>query len=211
MEQLSNPVNLIVVQKSKIDDWMDHIKEYHESYNVYNLTNKKQLENFINDNSYKVGIINYDSVWRKEELLKLKDFSLILDESSLIQNESAKRTKFIMKLDATNIVLLSGTPVSGHLENLYSQAKLLGWNITKTEFWDRYIRTRDIPGNGFPIKIVIGYKNVDELKDKLREHGAIFMKTEEVLDLPEQTNITIKCDRPKEYTDFAKSFYICYD
>ena len=213
LKELNNPINLVIVQKSKVDDWVEHFKEHYPLYIIYDLTNKKQYEEFISRkwNSWVIGVINYDLVWRRSELLNLKDMTIMLDESSLIQNESSKRTKFIMKLAATNIILLSGTPCSGKYENLYSQAKLLGWNITKTEFWDRYIRTRDIPGNGFPIKIVIGYRNVDELKDKLREHGAIFLKTEEVLDLPEQTNITIKCDRTKEYTDFTKNFYIHID
>lgn len=212
LKQLNNPINLVIVQKSKVDDWLNHFKEYYEDiYNIYDLTNKKQLENFLNDNSYKVGIINYDLIWRRNELINLKDFSMMLDESSLIQNESSKRTKFIMKLAATNVILLTGTMVAGKYEQLYSQAKLLGWNITKNEFWDRYIKTREIPGNGFPIKIVVGYKNIDELKDKLREHGAIFLKTEEVLDLPEQTNITIKCDKTKEYDKFKKDFIIHID
>ena len=213
LKELNNPINLVIVQKSKVDDWVDHFKEHYPLYIIYDLTNKKQYEEFISRkwNSWVIGVINYDLVWRRSELLSLKSITIMLDESSLIQNESSKRTKFISKLSATNVILLSGTPCSGKYENLYSQAKLLGWNITKTEFWDRYIRTRDIPGNRFPIKIVVGYKNVDELKDKLRDHGAIFMKTEEVLDLPEQTNITIKCDRPKEYTEFAKSFYIHID
>ena len=210
LKDLNNSINLVIVQKSKIDDWVEHFKEYYPLYIVYDLTNKKQYEEFISHkwSRWVIGVINYDLVWRREELRNLRDFTLMLDESSLIQNESSKRTKFIMKLAATNIILLSGTPCSGKYENLYSQSKLLGWNITKTEFWNRYIRTRDIPGNGFPIKIVIGYKNVDELKNKLREHGAVFLKTEEVLDLPEQTNITVKCDRTKEYTDFVKHYYI---
>ena len=211
LKELNNPINLVIVQKSKVDDWMDHFKTYYEDYNIYDLTDKKQLDDFLNDNSYKVGIINYDLVWRRVELMKLKNFTLMLDESSLIQNESSKRTKFIMKLAATNIILLSGTPCSGKYENLYTQSKLLGWNITKGEFWDRYIKTKDIPGNGFPIKIVIGYKNIDELKENLRKHGAIFLKTEDVLNLPEQTNVTIKCDATKEYNNFAKSFYITID
>ena len=210
LKELKAPINLVIVQKSKVDDWVEHFKEHYPLYLVYDLTNKKQYEEFISRkwSSWIIGIINYDLVWRREELLKLRDFTLMLDESSLIQNESSKRTKFIMKLAATNIILLSGTPCSGKYENLYSQANLLGWKISKTEFWDRYIKTRNIPGNGFPIKIVVGYKNIDDLKDKLREHGALFLKTEEVLDLPEQTNVTIKCDNCKEYSTFNKNFII---
>lgn len=66
--------------------------------------------------------------------MSLEDFTLLLDESSMIQNDKAKRTKAILKLKASNVILLSGTPVGGKYENLYSQLKLLGWKITKNNF-----------------------------------------------------------------------------
>ena len=123
LKELNNPINLVIVQKSKVDDWVEHFKEHYPLYIIYDLTNKKQYEEFISRkwNSWVIGVINYDLVWRRSELLNLKDMTIMLDESSLIQNESSKRTKFIMKLAATNIILLSGTPCSGKYENLYSQ------------------------------------------------------------------------------------------
>ena len=57
----------------------------------------------------------------------------------MIHDDACKRTKAILKLKASNVILLSGTPVGGKYENLYSQLKLLGWNITKKEFWNNYI------------------------------------------------------------------------
>lgn len=65
-----------------------------------------------------IGIINYELAFRRPELSKLSDFTLMLDESSLIQNETAKRSKFILKkLNPSNVILLSGTPTSGKYEN----------------------------------------------------------------------------------------------
>jgi SNF2 family DNA or RNA helicase len=52
------------------------------------------------------------------------------------------------------------------------------------------------------------YKNVDRLKLKMREHGAIFMKTEECFELPEQNFITVKCLTSKEYRKFKKDSII---
>ena len=65
--------------------------------------------------------------------------------------------------------------------------------------------------NGFSIPIVVGYKNVDRLKAKLREYGAVFMKTEEVLDLPEQLDNVIKVESTKEYKKFVKNRLIEID
>ena len=149
-----------------------------------------------------VAVINYDVVWRRKELLKLEDFTLILDESSLINNEITKRAKFILKLKPTNTILLSGSLCGGKYERLYSQLQLLGWNISKKMYYSQYIDMQ-ISEDGYPI--IKGYKNVDRLKRKIREHGAIFMKTEEVLDLPSQNFITINVNSSKEYKHFMKN------
>lgn len=199
LKELNANHNLIICQKSKIKDWYEHCKTYYCNYNTI-IYSKSRL---IPNNS--IIIINYDLVWRRLELLELKDFTLMLDESSCIKNEKSKRSKFILKLKPTNVILLSGTPCSGKYEELYSQCQLLGWNISKKAFWDTYIQTRNMNVNGFKIPIVIGYKNVDRLKAKLREYGAVFMKTEEVLTLPEQMDNIVKVESTKEYKKFKKN------
>lgn len=40
MYLLNNTVNLIVCQKSKVDDWVDHMKTYYPEYRVMDLTKK---------------------------------------------------------------------------------------------------------------------------------------------------------------------------
>lgn len=213
--QLGAKVNLVVCQKSKIDDWVEHFKSNYNFGDVWtaNLTDKRQLETwlkYINNptqltqGSLMIGVINYELVWRRPELLKLKDFTLMLDESSLIQNDTAKRTKFISKLQFSNLILLSGTPTGGKYENLYSQLKLLGYNISKRLFYDSYIKYHYDKRQGFPLMIIDGYKNVDRLKRKMREYGCHFLKTEEVMDLPEQTFIKVKVENSKEYKKFMK-------
>lgn len=151
-----------------------------------------------------VLIINYELAFRRKELLELTDFTLMLDESSMIQNETAKRSKFILKLKPKNIILLSGTPTSGKYEKLWSQLHLLGWNISKDLFWKQYVDVEYLENQGFPIKVVRGYKNVERLKQKMREYGCRFLKTDEVFDLPKQLFNTIKVDTTKEYRKFRK-------
>ena len=210
LKEFNNKNNLVVCQKSKLRDWLDHFKKYYD-FKIFNLTNKKELEEFYNYTHQKIGIINYDLIFRRPELLNINDFTLMLDESSLIQNEKSKRSKFILKLKPKNVILLSGTPVSGKYENLWSQAQLLGWDISKKIYESQYIKFRTIDVQGFPIKVVDGYKNVDRLKSKLRENGAVFMKTEEVIDLPSQNFIDIKCDLNVEYKKFKKTKIIKID
>ena len=185
-KELNRPV-LVVCQKSKIKDWVEH---FQTNYDL------------------PVAVINYDLIWRRQEYLQWRDFTLILDESSLIKNEIAKRTKYILALQPTNVILLSGTPTGGKYEELWSQCRLLGWNISKRLFYDHYILTETIDAGGFPVTRVIGYRNVERLKQKLRQHGAVFMKTEEVIALPEQVEIETTVAPIKEYRQFRRDRYV---
>ena len=213
MRMLDANVNLIICQKSKVGDWVKHCEENMPTkFVIFDLTKKKNLEMFLYEHSAdaKIGIINYDLVFRRPELMSLENFTLLLDESSLIQNNKSKRTKTILKMKASNVILLSGTPVGGKYENLYTQLKLLGWNITKTAFWDTFINFELVQYGRLAPKIpkIISYKNVDLLKQKLREHGADFLTTDEVFDLPLQNFITINIKCNKEYKDFLRYKYL---
>ena len=206
--QLGAKVNLVVCQKSKIDDWIEHFdKNYEFGLGVYDLTKKGGIETFIACSKFRqvVGVINYDLVWRRQELKELHDFTLLLDESSLIQNETAKRSKFIMKLNYANLILLGGTPTGGKYEKLYSQLKMLGYNMTKKSFYNMYVNFHYDTRQGFPLMIIDGYKNVERLKKKMRDYGCSFLKTEEVLNLPEQNFIPVKVKTSKEYKQFIKN------
>lgn len=221
MYLLNNAVNLVICQKSKIDDWVQHFTEYYPEYKVLNLTKKSEAITFRNLIGTKelynkdvqiVGIINYETAFRRDWLLKLVDFTLMLDESSLITNETAKRSKFILKMKPESVILLSGTPTAGKYERLWSQVQLLGWSITKKAFWSSYVDTQWIEnGDGYKQEVIVGYKHVGHLKKKLAEYGAIFMKTEEVVELPEQIEQKIMVNATKEYKFFIKNGYLKLD
>lgn len=205
-------VNIIVCQKSKIKDWCEHFKEHYTDYAVFDLTNKKDMQGFMIYPIYKcIGIINYELAYRREELRKLKDFTMMLDESSMIKNETAKRTKFILSLKPSHTILLSGTPTDGKYEFLYSQLRLLGWKITKTAYYNRYIKTELRSYGGPMFRVVTGYKNVSELKAKLKEYGAVFAKAEEVIKLPEKTFIKEYSTVSSDYKKFMKDRIIKID
>lgn len=213
MMQLGSKVNLLICQKSKIEDWCEHLyKYYHKKLLIFDLTKKDQFADFFNGYEYdRIGVINYELAWRRKQLLQLQDFTLMLDESSLIQNQKAKQSKFILNLNPSNVILLSGTPTAGKYENLWSQIHLLGWNISEDVYNRQYVNWVKKDFGGFIHKIVDKenpYKNVDRLKSKLREHGAVFMKTEECFDLPEQTFITQFVPTSKEYWKFMKDCII---
>lgn len=214
MMRLGSKVNLIICQKSKIDDWIEHfVKYYGDEFTVWNLTTKKEFVSFMlwNWSGPSVAIINYELAFRRPELLKLKDFTLMLDESSLVQNEQAKRSKFIMKLNFENLILLSGTPTGGKYEKLWSQLHMLGYNLSKKAFYRMYVDFHYEDNEGFPIMIIDGYKNVERLKKKMRNFGCVFMKSDAAFNLPDQNFVDIKVPTTKEYRKFRKDSIVTVD
>lgn len=204
-DQLNAPVTLIVCQKAKVRDWIEHYKTNYPDYTVVDLT--KSIPSELSGGKF-VGVINYDLIWRRPDFKKWQGYTLILDESSLIQNEQAKRSKYILNLNPENVILLSGTPTGGKYERLWSQMKLLGWKIGKDMFFNQYVDYHYDNTSGFPLMVIDGYKNVKRLKEKMRDHGCIFMKTEEAIDLPEQTDIIIPVEPSKLYKKFRKGRYL---
>lgn len=217
-KQLEKPL-VVICQKSKIDDWIRHLVDV-AGYDTFDLTDKKELEYFTqilngdpDVSKHTAGVINYDLIFRRSYFAHISGFTLVLDESSIIQNETAKRSKFILKMQPENVILLSGTPTAGKYEKLWSQLQLLGWEISKDLFYKQYVEIEWIEdhNSGFRIPQVVGYKNVDRLKRKLAEHGAIFMKSEEVFDLPEQVIIPVYSKPTKEYRKFMRDAVITID
>lgn len=202
-------INLIVCQCSKIDDWVEHMQSNYD-LPVYNLAKPKEYPKFFADTRRRVGVINYDILARRKELLDLKKIAIVFDESSMIKRYKAKRTKVALKLDAEYVILLSGTPTGGKYEELWTQCRLLGWKIAQDAFYNRYIITQEIPMKYtvFPVKLVVGYKNIPELKEKLHQYGASFLRADEITELPEQNFNTITVKHDPIYDDFMAKNYV---
>lgn len=207
MYQLGEICNLVVCQKSKLDDWYEHFEKYYgDHYHVFKY-NSSTMDVCLWELDHGVPcvmIVNYDMLWRRKDFLSLKDFTLMLDESSLIQHETSKRTKFILKLQPKNVILLSGTPTSGKYETLWTQMHLLDWNISKELYDKQYLETEPVDVGKRIVNDVVGYKNVERLKRKMRDHGCLFKKSEEVLDLPDQIFTDVRVPATKEYKIFRK-------
>lgn len=210
MDRYGCHINLVVCQKSKVRDWVEHFRTNYPRYSVWDLTQRGELDawHLLDGGDAKqpcVLVINYDLVFRRPDLQKLHDFTLMLDESSCIQNEKAKRTKAILTMHPDHVILLSGTPTAGKYEKLWSQAHLLGWPISRRTYYDQYVVQRLIEVSGMYIPVVVGYKNVDRLKRKLAQYGAVFMKSEEFgVDLPDMVEQKVYTQVPGSYHTFLR-------
>lgn len=215
MKELGYGVNVVICQKSKIDDWTKHFRDHYGHVKVFDLTKEAEGRRFRQMYLFRshrdpclIGVINYELAWRRPGLfVDIPPYCLMLDESSLIQNRKAKQSRFILKLEPAAVILLSGTPTSGKYENLWTQCHLLGWGISERLYQSTFVNWETIKVGGLPIKRVSKtrpYRNVDRLKRRLRDNGAVFMKTEDVMDMPEQTFTTVEVEAPKEYREFMR-------
>lgn len=212
MSRYGESTNIIICQKSKVEDWFDHIKTNYPNFEVFNLTDASDFDRFFNSDKPKVGIINYDIIFLRKKLLTLSDFTLVLDESSVIQNETTKRCKTVMKMKFSHIILLSGTPVGGKYERLWSQMFLVGWGISKKTFYNQFVDFHYADFNGFPQMVVDGYKHTERMKRKMREHGCQFLTQEEVLPfLPDTIEQKIRVKKSKDYDEFNRTSIIDID
>lgn len=204
---------IVVAPKAVCSQWIEHFKSVHPEWLRYDLTKIQQLKDFINGEALnKIGIITYGLVWRRPELLKLSGYTLILDESHNICNATSKQTKGVMKLKYDNLILLSGTPNGGAYEKLYTQMKMLGYKPNKKQFTDRYCNMFTMESGGVKFQVLSKknpYKNLDELNKILREDlHCVFLKTNDVIELPEQRFIDIAVSETKQYRAFMVNDYI---
>ena len=135
----------------------------------------------------KITLINYDKVWRREEYQRPWD-CIVLDEAHAIAHRTSKRSKCLLKLakDAPYRYLLTGTPQSnGRLEDYYSLMEFLQPGIFGTwrEFTAHYTIERRLPGSF--VNIIVGYRNQEELLEKVGDYSFRVMKRD-CLDLPDK-------------------------
>jgi SNF2 family DNA or RNA helicase len=131
-----------------------------------------------------------------------------IDESTTIKNPSAKRTQNILKLSKHTKYrrILTGSPVTKSPLDLYSQCQFLDpFLLDQSSYYvfrTRYAICRKINVLGRSVEIVVGYRNLAELSDKLKGFSYRVLK-DDCLDLPKKTFVK----RTVELTDEQKKIY----
>lgn len=132
--------------------------------------------------------------------------AVIVDESHKIKEKSTNNYKcvalmrktLIMRGNRTYLYLCTGTPFTAGLEDLQAQLNMLGCDITKTEFKEKYCIMDHKPYLEYWKQPIIGYKNVDDLYNLVHKY-ALTIKSNEVTDLPEQIFIYHKSKEIDEF------------
>jgi len=177
---------LVLCPVSVRTSWVEEIEKASLAINVSiveGMPAKKRLA--IREKAH-LTLMSYDSVpTMVPELLQEPWDCLICDESTKIKHFRTLRTRSIFKLSKRipNRFILTGTPVTEHAHDIWSQFYLLSPFVLGSSFVA--FRNQYCEMGGFKGKQIIGFKNLDQLIQKIHPHSARATK-EECLDLPDK-------------------------
>ena len=218
-ERWNSQILICLVLKSTVSQWIDELQGQtdRQVFNGYKKSKKDGVKAFIDATGRKALVIGYDA-YKAKSAAELRQYindnseqvSMVCDESSLIGHMTSERTKAVMKTKTKHRLLLSGTPATGgKLEAMIPTMNMLGWNITKEKFLQQFCHVYEWTDPTRPwmtIPIIQGYKNIDKLREGLKEHGGSFITMEEAgVQLPATTEQIISIQTPPEYKKFMKN------
>jgi len=200
---------LIVAPKGVYKNWFDgeipnHMPDYIDKKVVLweatiNKTKEKELNTLFQSSfDLHILIMNVEAFSTKkgkqfaEKFLSCHKTLMAIDESTTIKNPEAIRTKTIINVgrDVKYKRILTGSPVTKSPLDLFTQCYFLDpWLLDHQSFYSfktRYAITKQINVSGRMIHLVVGYRNLGELSDKLKPFSYRVLK-DDCLDLPPKT------------------------
>jgi hypothetical protein len=146
---------------------------------VHNASSKKKTEEFVNaplvEGKLKVLVVGVEGLISKFQLAICRQFTLdnpthiTIDESTFIKNYKAQRSKncFLLGKYAKSRLILTGSPSSEGLEDLYSQLYFLNPGIIGIKSYYVF-KTQHCVMGGFEQRKIVGYHHTDELWHKIK-------------------------------------------
>ena len=201
---------LIIAPKGVYKNWYDseiptHLPEYIFKKTVlWKTSDKSQKQKKILNTLFETGsefhilLMNVEAFSSADgpafayKFLSAHKAMIAIDESTTIKTPTTKRTKNIIALRemAKYRRILTGSPVTKSPLDLFSQCEFLDpWLLGHSSYWTfkaRYAVTRKIQVQGRQVEIVVGYRNLGELSDKIKPFSKRVLK-DDCLDLPKKT------------------------
>lgn len=160
----------------------------------------KQIATFMGQAGPRVMVVNYEQVPGHLEELNALNFDMtIFDEAHYIKNYKSMRTKACIALRSKRNLLLTGTPMLNHVNELWPILHKISPS-TFPKYWS-FVNRYCVFG-GFQNHQIVGVKNQKELVEFLQGFMLRRLKSE-VLDLPEvqyiQRRVTLSPEQEKLY------------
>ena len=211
---------LIVAPKGVYRNWFDtEIPKHLPSHVVYRMAlwsasprkaEQKALDElFTVTEDLKILVMNIEAFSTVKGTAYAKRFLLVhnammaVDESTTIKTPTSARSKNTEKVGrgARFRRILTGSPVTKSPMDLYQQCAFLSDNCLDVSsyyvFQARYAVTIERQLNTHTFKQIVGYRRLDELKEKL-DRFAFRVKKEECLDLPDKLYVKREVDLTPE-------------
>jgi SNF2 family DNA or RNA helicase len=222
---------LIVAPKGVYRNWYDtEIPKHLPDHVVFRMAiwspsprkaeQKAMDELFTVTEDLKILVMNVEAFSTAKGTAYAKRFLLVhnammaIDESTTIKTHTSARSKNTEKVGrgARYRRILTGSPVTKSPMDLYQQCAFLSDDCLNVSsfyvFQARYCVTVERQLNTHSFKQVVGYRRLDELKEKL-DRFAYRVKKEECLDLPDKLYIKREVDLTPEqlkYYNEMKAF-----
>jgi SNF2 family DNA or RNA helicase len=200
---------LIIAPKGVYKNWFDseiptHMADHIEKTMVLwessaGKSKEKELDTlFKSSYDLHILIMNVEALSTKkgkqfaEKFLSCHKTLMAIDESTTIKNPGAIRTKTIIDLGHNTKYkrILTGSPVTKSPLDLFTQCAFLDpWLLDHQSYYSfktRYAITKQINVSGRMVQIVVGYRNLGELSEKLKPFSHRVLK-DDCLDLPPKT------------------------
>lgn len=212
---LANKVTgvLIVAPLGVHSQWVnEQIPEHLDSNIIYDAQIwKGTIPKFKQNVQLQILSLNTDAMRTKSGFKAASDFLkahdgksiMLIDESQSIKTLSAQRTKAALQLGsmATYRRILSGTPISKHVGDLFSQFKFLDERILGHKYFTSF-RSHFLIMGGWEGKQIVGQKNIEELYSLISRHSFRLTKSE-ALDLPPKIYVR----RPYQMSEVTAQHY----
>jgi SNF2 family DNA or RNA helicase len=191
--------SLVFCPSSLKRSWQTEIQKFsQEKFVVIEGEGKFRRELYKKDAFF--TIVNYDLSYRDLDVIRSVPWDVvILDEASRIKNWETRTSQAIKKIQSRFLFALTGTPIENSVMELFSiieavNPKIFGQN--KIAFMDRYCILD-------AYKNVVGYRNLDEIREKLQFCMIRRMKREVLKELPPLLEsvrfVTLTIEQQKQY------------
>ena len=212
---------LLIAPKGVYKNWYDseiptHLPDHIEKKVVlWKTSDKSQKQKKILNTMFETGtdlhilIMNVeafskgDGIKFAQKFLMSHKAMIAIDESTTIKTPTSNRTKSILSLRelAKYRRILTGSPVTKSPLDLFSQCQFLDpWLLSHQSYYTfkaRYAVTKKIEVQGRRVEIVVGYRNLGELSEKIKPFSKRILKRD-CLDLPAKSFIKHSVELTKE-------------
>lgn len=184
---------LVICPASLKSQWRIEIQRFcHRTVSLVLGTAKDRPSQYQSDNFFTV--CNYEQVLRDVAYIEKVPWDLIiLDEGQRIKNWEAKTSRVIKALQSPFALVLSGTPLENRIEELFSVVEFIDDRRLGPafKFFNRH-RIVDEKGK------LLGYKNLDDLRERLKPVLLRRTRSAVIKDLPPRTTQVIRITPTEE-------------